>query len=112
MKVIMNGAGSLTLNNVQFKSLVCGLNGVGSVQASGTTDLVNVHLQGLGSFNGSELHSQTATVNLDGMGNATIWVDNSLKADVSGMGSVNYYGNAQVDKTVDGLGGVKYLGNK
>ena len=112
MKLIMNGAGSLKLDNIQLKSLDCNLNGVGSVQASGTADSINVHVQGLGSFNGSNLHSHAAIVNLDGMGSATVWADNSLRADVSGMGSINYYGNAQVSKTVDGLGSVKYLGNK
>ena len=112
LKMIMDGAGSVKLNKVQLKSLECNLNGVGSVEASGTTDAINVHVQGLGSFNGSDLHSQAATVNLDGMGSATVWADSNLKADVSGMGSVNYYGNAQVSKTVDGLGSVKYLGNK
>jgi hypothetical protein len=111
-KVSMDGAGELTLDNVQLKGMDCNLAGVGSVQASGLADTINVHVQGLGSFNGGDLHSQAATVNLDGMGNATVWVDKNLTADVSGLGSINYYGNAQVIKTVSGLGNVKNLGEK
>jgi hypothetical protein len=112
LKTIMDGAGSIKLNNVQLKTLDCNLNGVGSVQASGTTDTLNVRVQGLGSYDGGELQSQSAIVNLDGMGSATVWADKDLRADVSGLGSVNYYGNAQVTKTVNGLGSVKHIGNK
>ena len=112
LKLMMAGAGALTLDNVQLKTMDCNLAGVGSVQASGTADTINVHVQGLGSFNGSELHSQAATVNLDGMGSATVWADKSLIANVSGMGSVNYYGDARVTRTVDGLGSIKNLGKK
>ena len=112
LKMLMNGAGSVKLDNVQLSSLDCNLNGVGSVQASGAADTINVRVQGLGSFNGGDLHSQAAIVNLSGMGSATVWADNNLNADVSGMGSVNYYGNAQVSKTVEGLGSVKFIGNK
>jgi hypothetical protein len=88
------------------------LNGAGSVQASGTAEAINIRVQGLGSFDGNDLHSQTAVVSLSGLGSATLWADNQLSADVSGMGSVNYYGNAQVSKTIDGLGNVKFMGNK
>ncbi len=112
MKLIMNGAGSINLDNAQLKTLECNLNGVGSMHASGTVDTVNARVQGLGNFDGGDLHSQSSTVNLDGLGSATVWVDKDLKANVSGMGSINYFGTAQVNKIVDGLGSIKYLGNK
>jgi hypothetical protein len=112
LKLMMNGAGTLTLDNVQLNMLDCNLVGMGSIRVSGTTDSENVHVQGLGSFNGGDLHSQMATVNLDGMGSATVWADKNLNANVDGMGSVNYYGNAQVIKTVNGLGSIKNMGKK
>jgi len=112
LKLMMNGAGALTLDNVQLNMLDCNLAGVGSIRASGTTDSENVHVQGLGSFNGGDLHSQMATVNLDGMGSATVWADKKLNANVDGLGSINYYGDAQVIKTVDGLGSSKNMGKK
>jgi hypothetical protein len=112
LKIGLDGAGSIKLNNVKLKTLDCNLSGLGSIQASGTSDSIHVLVQGLGSFDGGALQSQTATVNLDGMGSATVWAENRLNADVNGMGSVNYYGNAQVSKSVDGLGSVKFMGNK
>jgi hypothetical protein len=112
LKLILDGAGSVNLDNAQLKTLDCNLNGVGSMHASGTVDTVNARVQGLGNFDGGDLHSQSSTVNLDGLGNATVWVDKDLKANVSGMGSINYYGAAKVNKIVDGLGSIKYIGNK
>jgi hypothetical protein len=112
LKLILDGAGSVNLDNAQLKTLDCNLNGVGSMHASGIADTVNARVQGLGNFDGGDLHSQSSTVNLDGLGSATVWVDKDLKANVSGMGSINYYGAAQVNKTVDGLGSIKYIGNK
>jgi hypothetical protein len=92
--------------------LDCTLSGVGSIRASGTANSETVHVQGLGSFNGGDLHSQEASVNLDGMGSATVWADNNLNANVDGMGSVNYFGAAQVIKAINGLGSIKSLGGK
>ena len=112
LKLMMDGAGTLTLENVKLNGLDCTLSGVGSIRASGTANSETVHVQGLGSFNGGDLHSQEATVNLDGMGSATVWADKNLNANVDGMGSINYYGNAQVIKSVDGLGSIKSMGDK
>lgn len=112
LKMTMDGAGALKLNEVQLKNLECNLNGVGSIEANGSADNVNITMQGLGNFNGDNLHIQTATINLDGMGSASVWADKTLKADVSGLGSVNYYGDAEVSKTVEGLGSINFKGKK
>jgi hypothetical protein len=112
LKLMMDGAGTLTLDNVLIKTMDCNLAGAGSVKVSGLVDTLNVHVQGLGSFDGADLHSQDATVNLDGLGSATVWADKNLNANISGLGSVNYYGSAQVKKTIEGLGSVRNLGNK
>ncbi len=112
LKLMMDGAGALTLNDVQLNSLDCTLSGVGSIRASGTANSETVRDQGLGSFNGGDVHSQDATVNLDGMGSATVWADKNLNANVDGLGSINYYGGALVIKTVNGLGSIKSLGGR
>ena len=112
LKLVMAGTGTLTLDQVQLKMLDCNLAGVGSIQANGTTDTENIHVQGLGSFDGGELRSQAATISLDGLGSATVWADKNINANVSGLGSINYYGKAQVIRTVNGLGSIRNLGNK
>lgn len=109
----LNGAGSMTFDNLQIKSLDANLSGVGSLHASGTATSVNCRVDGMGSFDGEALHSQSAVVALDGLGSATVWVDSSLNAQVNGLGSVNYFGNPQqLSKSVNGLGTVHYMGAK
>ncbi len=112
LTTLLDGAGSITFNNLTVKSLVANLSGVGSVHASGTADTMDARVDGLGSLDAANLHSQRATIMLDGMGNATVWVDSDLTANVSGVGSVNYFGSAQVTKNVSGLGNIHYSGAK
>ena len=71
-----------------------------------------MNISGFGSFKGEDLHGKIARVNLSGAGSATVWVDESLDAEISGAGSINYYGSASVTKNINGIGGVKHLGDK
>jgi Putative auto-transporter adhesin, head GIN domain len=112
LTVVMNGAGSMALNGLNLGSFKCNLSGAGSINANGTSKAVDLQMDGLGSFNGGDLHSQTASVRLDGLGSATVWADTTLTAELNGLGSITYYGNPQVTKTVDGLGTINHAGNK
>ncbi len=112
LQVRLDGAGSIKLTDTKLGSLVASLQGVGSMQANGTVQDLTVNVDGMGSFNGPQLRSQVATVNLNGLGSADIWADDQLTASVNGMGSVNYSGGAQVTKSVNGLGSVNYKGSK
>ena len=111
-RVVLNGAGSISLANVKLQSVDATLSGAGTLHASGTTDSLRVDLNGLGSFDGAALRSQTATVSVNGMGSADVWVEKSLTANINGLGSVNYYGTSQVSKQVNGVGTVHYMGSK
>jgi putative autotransporter adhesin-like protein len=112
LSVALNGAGTVRLNDIKVGSMEATLSGVGSVEASGAADDVRIRVDGLGGFEGAGLRSKTATVNLDGLGGATVWADTTLDATVNGLGSVSYYGGAQVTKSVNGLGSVQYMGMK
>ena len=63
-------------------------------------------------FNGEDLHSQSANIDISGAGSATTWVDDTLNAQISGAGSITYYGKANVSKQVSGLGSVSHAGDK
>ncbi len=112
LRAVLNGAGGMKFEGLSLKSLEANLSGVGSLEASGKVDTLDVRVDGMGSFEGAQLQSQNATVNLDGVGSANVWADGKLAANVNGLGSINYYGNAQVSKTVNGLGNVHYMGTK
>ncbi len=111
-RVELNGAGSISLQNAKLQSLHASLDGAGSLHASGTADTLTIDLNGLGSFDGAALHSQKATVNVNGMGSADVWVESSLAANINGLGSVNYYGSPSVRQSVNGLGSVNNKGTK
>lgn len=112
LKISLDGAGQLNLNDLDTRSLNVDLSGAGSLNASGTADDLELNISGFGGFDGGELHSQTAVVSMSGAGSSTVWVDDSLKAEISGAGSVSYYGKPSVDKDINGVGSVKSLGNK
>ena len=107
LRANLDGAGTLNLASLRVGSLEADLSGVGSVHASGVAKNLIVRVQGVGSFEGAGLHAQNASVTLDGLGSADVWVDDQLRAIVNGLGSVNYQGTARVDKTVNGLGSVQ-----
>ncbi len=111
-RVVLNGAGSINLENAKLQSLHASLDGAGSLHASGTADTLTIDLNGLGSFGGAALRSQKATVNVNGMGSADVWVESSLTANINGLGSVNYYGSPSVRQSVNGLGSVNNKGAK
>jgi hypothetical protein len=112
LTTLLDGAGTITFDNLNVKTLVANLSGVGSLQASGTADSMDVRVDGLGSLNAKDLRAQRATVMLDGMGSANVWVSGDLTATVNGVGSVNYYGNPQVTRSVNGVGSVHSMGAK
>ncbi|MEX2160415.1 MAG: DUF2807 domain-containing protein [Anaerolineales bacterium] len=111
ISVRMDGAGSTTLIGVEAGQLTLDLNGAGSVDASGVVGDLNVSLDGLGSLDAEGLAAQTAEVRLNGLGSATVRVEQELTVDIDGLGSVNYYGSPQVHQQTDGLGSVKRSGD-
>jgi hypothetical protein len=80
--------------------------------ASGVADDFDLNLSGFGSFNGRDLHTKTADVELSGAGSATVRVDDELDAQISGAGSINYYGSPNVTKQISGVGSVSRSGDK
>ncbi len=111
-RVTLDGAGTININNATLQALNAVLSGAGSLHVSGTTGSLNVELDGLGSFDGANLRSQKASVNVNGMGSADVWAESSLVANINGLGSVNYYGNPAVSRNVNGLGSVNNKGAK
>jgi hypothetical protein len=107
LKLILSGGAQVKINGIQVDLLDSVLSGAGDIQVNGTADEIKLILSGLGNFNAADLQSNKATIQLSGMGNATVHVESDLSATVSGAGSVNYFGNPHVEKNVSGAGSVK-----
>lgn len=107
LKLLLSGGAQVKLNEIQVGLLDAVLSGAGDIQVSGTADEVKLVLSGLGNINAANLKSNKATVELSGMGDATVRVQEELTATITGAGSIQYYGNPQVEQNVNGAGSVK-----
>ncbi|HLO15805.1 MAG TPA: head GIN domain-containing protein [Anaerolineales bacterium] len=107
LKLVLSGGAQIKLNGIQVDLLDSDLSGAGDIQASGIANEIKLILSGFGNFNAADLKSDKATIELSGMGNATVRVEKELAATITGAGSVNYLGNPRVDKTLNGAGSVK-----
>jgi len=112
LEIAVSGAGDLTLKKLDVNSLEFRLSGAGNIYADGTADNLQVHISGFGNFNGGDLQSQNADVNISGAGSATAWVEQDLQAHISGAGSINYYGDPHVSKSISGAGSINEAGTK
>lgn len=107
LKLVLSGGAQIKLNGIQVDLLDSVLSGAGDIQASGTAEEIKLILSGLGNFNAIDLKSNKATIELSGMGDATVRVEEELAATLTGAGSIKYYGKPHVEQNVNGAGSVK-----
>ena len=69
-------------------------------------------ISGSGKYMGEDLRSETASVKVDGSGDATVWTTGSLDARVAGSGSVRYYGDPTTSFSGTGSGKIRRVGGK
>lgn len=112
LTITTSGAGNLNFAGVEAKTLKVTLSGAGNIVLAGQVETQEASLSGFGSYDGGNLKSANARVNLSGAGSATVWATQTLDARISGAGGVSYYGSPQVTQTISGVGAVKSLGNK
>jgi hypothetical protein len=112
MTVTQDGAGMITLEQLTATSLEATMSGLGSLTVSGKVSEQRVEMSGAGTYQGGDLESETARVEMSGLGNATVWVTGTLDAELSGAGSLEYYGSPQVTQNDSGLGNIESLGPK
>lgn len=106
LKLGINGSGQVTIDELDAEEVLIGIDGVGDLDLIGTADSVAISINGSGNFNGRNLESESASVNIDGLGSATINVENNLEVDVNGAGQVVYYGDPELTKSINGVGRV------
>jgi hypothetical protein len=101
------GVGSIEIKDIQGKRLAVSLDGVGSIAIAGNVDVLDLELNGVGSFDGQALKTKQAQVRNKGVGSAVVNVSEQLDASVSGLGSIEYVGSPQVTESVKGMGSIK-----
>jgi hypothetical protein len=83
------------------------ISGSGGITAEGKADQISVAISGSGSVQGHDLVSETATVSVNGSGEAVINARRTISINVSGSGRVAYGGGAAATITKSGSGVVQ-----
>ncbi|MEZ4869486.1 MAG: head GIN domain-containing protein [Caldilineaceae bacterium] len=112
LTVVESGAAEINLTDLTANALTIKMSGSGSVGLAGKVTTQTVDLSGLGSYAAGDLASQSAQINLSGVGEATLWVHEQLDAEMSGAGTIRYYGSPQVNASSSGIGAVQRLADK
>jgi hypothetical protein len=110
LRVDVSGPGTVDIDDLTAEQLVVNGSGAGRIEISGQVTLQQVSLSGAGQYLASGLQSQSATIDLSGMGKAMIWATRQLAINLSGAGSIEYYGTANVSRDISGHGSVDFLG--
>jgi hypothetical protein len=106
----LSGAGSIEIDALTASSLTVNFSSAGAIIVAGKVDKQSVTLSGVGSYDGGDLESKSASVVLTGAGSAVVWAKETLNVTVSGVGSVGYFGSPQVSQNISGLGSVNSKG--
>ena len=98
------------MDDLKADTLVVNLTSAGAVVIAGNVETQDINLSGVGSYEGGDLRSDEAKIQLTGAGSAVVWAENKLDVNISGVGSVAYFGDPEVTQNISGLGSVNSKG--
>jgi hypothetical protein len=106
--VRLQGAGSISVAEIDSRSLTVALPGSGNIYATGTTAKLDVTIGGAGNAFLRHLVAHDATAALSGDGTIMLTATRRLTATIAGSGTVLYGGNPpRVTRTVTGSGTIR-----
>ncbi len=112
LDIAHSGAGNITLSGLEIEQVIAHLHGAGNTTLKGTATSQEITMSGAGNYNGDDLESHTARMTLSGVGNASLWVRDTLDITMSGVGNVEYYGNPTVNRHTSGVGHIHSKGDR
>ncbi len=110
--VVLSGTGDITVEQLQADQLTVEHRGAGTIRLAGRADDQQVTASGVGDYDGEELASRTARVEVAGTARATVWVTDQLELLVSDSATASFYGSPAIQQEVSGSGTVNALGDK
>ena len=131
--ITLNGAGEITMKELETDSLVVAINGAGrididelrgvenleakiigagTIALAGEAENQSIAIDGAGNYRAGDLHSSTTEIEINGLGNATVWTDESLDISINGAGNLTYYGSPDVTQNISGAGDIDNRGEK
>lgn len=105
----LGGVGSMNIQGTNTDGIDLNLRGAGYVTLNGNSKWLKASLGGLGGLDAKQFQVDSVNLELSGLGNATVSASQSATLNLSGMGSVTVYGKPQNrNVVVDGLGKVSW----
>ena len=98
--VRVDGAAAVTLAGLDADAFRAVVAGSGHVSATGVADRLDIEVDGSGLYRGDGLQGSSVRVKVHGAGQAFVWAEDRLDADVGGAGRVVYRGEPVIEKRV------------
>lgn len=112
LALIINGAGNITINQFTADNLRVEISGTTSMEISGRASQQSVTIDGAGNYKAGDLQTSSTTIDINGLGNATVWAAETLNISIDGGGNLRYYGSPNVTQEINGFGDIDNLGEK
>ena len=93
-----DGAGGILASGIAAETFLGVVGGLGRITAMGSADEVEVDVSGSGLYRGSNLRASSVRVEVSGVGQAFVWADRRLDADVGGEGRIVYRGDPAIER--------------
>jgi hypothetical protein len=105
LHIVHTGVGQLNIN-IAANDLIVNQEGVGETNISGTATNHNVTFSGIGEYDARDLETEVTFIDMEGIGEATVWANTDLTIRKNGIGGIRYFGNPVTDIQSEGLGSV------
>lgn len=105
LKLSISGSGNASID-VNGHKLVTILSGSGKFEIKGKTENQDIWISGSGIYQGLELVSNIANVNITGSGAVYVNVQDEMEVHISGAGVVIYKGKPRIHQTIAGSGNI------
>lgn len=102
--VSAEGAGTVRAAAVRAETMRCALRGSARVTVSGMAQRVEVDVSGGGLYRGAGLRAEAVAVDVTGAGQAFVWAEEQLQANVAGIGRIHYRGSPAIEQSLQRQG--------
>ncbi|CAN5145520.1 hypothetical protein BH11PSE10_BH11PSE10_07350 [soil metagenome] len=112
LSVSISGAGLARFDDLMVDQMRFDISGAGDGILAGQVGELALNVSGKGKVQAEQLRAARAVVSISGIGNANLWVTDSLRVSISGIGSVEYWGQPELRRSSSGLGSITGRGEK
>lgn len=102
--VSADGAGTVHAAGVRAETMRSALRGSARVTVSGVAQRAEVDVSGGGLYRGAGLRAEAVTVDVTGAGQAFVWAEQQLAANVAGIGRIHYRGSPAIEQSLQRQG--------